>query len=108
MRRKREKEDTPLELKAKCSLGTWLGENRVSAKSMVHLACQLWDKKVGNKNMHVFGLEFAQRREAEGIRKLGRTQMRGGGQVGWEGGVSALTFLTASVHERVLMPKDGA
>lgn len=57
--------------------------------------------------MHGFGLEFAQRREAEGTRKLRRTQVQGGGQAGWEGGVSEPTFPTASVHEWVLMPKDG-
>lgn len=76
---------------------------------MVHLVCQLWGKKVGNKNTHGFGLEFAQRREAGGIRKLGRTQVQGGSQAGWEGGVSAPTFPTVSVHEWVLtlQPKDG-
>lgn len=89
-----------LELKAKYSLGTWLGENRVSAKSMVHLVCQFWGKKVGSKNMHVFGLEFAQRRETEGTRRLGWTRVQGGGQAGQEGGVSAPTSPTASVHER--------
>ena len=71
-----------MELKAKYSLGTWLGENRISAKSMVHLVCQLWGKKVGNKNMHVFRLEFAQRRETEGMRKLGWTQVQGEAQAG--------------------------
>ena len=49
---------------------------------MVHLVCQLWGKKVGNKNMHVFRLEFAQRRETEGMRKLGWTQVQGEAQAG--------------------------
>lgn len=51
-------------------------------KSVVHLVGQLWGKKVGNKNVHVIGLEFAQRRETEGTRKLGWTQVWGGGQAG--------------------------
>lgn len=95
-----------MELKAKYSLGTWLGENRGSAKSMVHLVCQLWGKKVGN-NMNVFGLEFAQRRETEGTRRLGGRGCRVGARLGRKEVSQHRPPLLLQSMNGVLMPKDG-